>query len=83
MHRIDWAKQHILKIGNEPDCRDEISGEDVKPLREKIEPWLTAVFQSEHLALMTGPGLTSAITYMWPGANTQRCSVRDYLRKYS
>lgn len=68
MHRKDWAKQHILKIGNESDCRDEISGEDVKSLREKIEPWLTAVFQSEHLALMTGPGLTSAITYMRPGA---------------
>ena len=49
-HRIDWAKQHILKISNEPDCRDEMSGEDVKLLREKIEPWLTAVFQSEHLA---------------------------------
>ena len=30
-------------------------------LRPRIEPWLTALFQSEHLALLAGSGLTHAI----------------------
>lgn len=30
-------------------------------LRSRIEPWLTALFQSEHLSLLTGSGLTHAI----------------------
>ncbi len=32
-----------------------------KLLRERIEPWLTALFQSEHLSLLTGSGLTVGI----------------------
>lgn len=62
MDNIDWTEKHILKIGNELHCRDSISEEDVISYREKIEPWLTAVFQSEHLALLIGSGLTTAVT---------------------
>ncbi len=61
MNKIDWAKNHILKISNETECLDDISEDDIKKYRDKIEPWLTAVFQSEHLALLAGTGLTSAI----------------------
>jgi len=32
-----------------------------KELREHIEPWLTALFQSEHLSLLAGSGLTRAV----------------------
>ena len=32
-----------------------------KILRERIEPWLTALFQSEHLSLLAGAGLTIGI----------------------
>ena len=32
-----------------------------KTLRERIEPWLTALFQSEHLSLLAGSGLTTGI----------------------
>ena len=62
MNKIDWAKNHILKISNEAECLDNISEDDIKKYRDKIEPWLTAVFQSEHLALLAGTGLTSAVT---------------------
>ena len=63
MDNIDWTEKHILKIGNELHCRDSISEENVIiSYREKIEPWLTAVFQSEHLALLIGSGLTTAVT---------------------
>lgn len=30
-------------------------------LRSRIEPWLTALFQSEHLSLLAGSGLTHAV----------------------
>lgn len=30
-------------------------------LRSRIEPWLTSLFQSEHLSLLVGSGLTTAI----------------------
>ena len=32
-------------------------------LRQEIEPWLTALFQSEHLSLLAGAGLTTAFHY--------------------
>ena len=34
---------------------------DLKQLRARIEPWLTALFQSEHLRVLLGSGLTHAI----------------------
>ncbi|MFA7061326.1 MAG: SIR2 family protein [Pedobacter sp.] len=66
---IDWSKTNILKIQNEvftENCYlwlcdsandDDQTKKERKYLREKIEPWLTALFQSEHLSLLTGAGL--------------------------
>ena len=34
---------------------------NIKVLRSRIEPWLTALFQSEHLSLLAGSGLTHAV----------------------
>ena len=34
---------------------------DKAVLRSRIEPWLTALFQSEHFALLIGAGLTKAV----------------------
>lgn len=40
-----------------------VSGDSftVNDLRGRIEPWLTSLFQSEHLSLLVGSGLTTAI----------------------
>lgn len=35
-----------------------------KELRGRIEPWLTSLFQSEHLSLLAGSGLTHAVHYL-------------------
>lgn len=35
-----------------------------KELRSRIEPWLTSLFQSEHLSLLAGAGLTHAVHYL-------------------
>lgn len=39
------------------------SDEPIEPdkLRERVEPWLTSLFQSEHLSLLLGSGLTLAV----------------------
>ena len=34
----------------------------VETNRRGIEPWLSAIFQSEHLALLAGSGLTTGLT---------------------
>lgn len=40
-----------------------ISGQEfgLNDLRSRIEPWLTSLFQSEHLSLLVGSGLTHAV----------------------
>lgn len=45
------------------------AGEEFGPkeLRRQIEPWLTALFQSEHLSLLAGSGLTHAVHYLAAG----------------
>jgi hypothetical protein len=53
--------------------KDEKIG--VAKLRERIEPWLTALFQSEHFALLVGSGLSHAVHNIavgkpMPGMNT-------------
>jgi hypothetical protein len=51
-------------------------------LRPRIEPWLTALFQSEHLALLVGSGLSNAVHRiatgeLLPGMNPVRFSHFD------
>lgn len=38
-----------------------------KELRSRIEPWMTSLFQSEHLSLLAGSGLTHAMHYLAVG----------------
>ena len=44
---------------------DELFGPD--KLRPRIEPWLTALVQSEHLSLLVGSGLTHAAHWIATG----------------
>ena len=37
---------------------------DKATFRNRIEPWLTSLFQSEHLSLLCGSGITNAISYL-------------------
>ncbi|WP_036242769.1 SIR2 family protein [Methylobacter luteus] len=42
----------------------ETDGVELRKFRERVEPWLTALFQNEHLNLLVGSGLTSATCYL-------------------
>lgn len=51
---------HILRVAGETEFPID-PGSDVGTWRKRIEPWLSAVFQSEHLSLLLGNGFTTAI----------------------
>lgn len=54
--------QHIYRCGpNESHDLSADALEDTDKFRKHIEPWLTAVFQSEHLSLLLGSGFTSGV----------------------
>ena len=54
---------HFYRIGNKEIFDDQNSdkSENIEPQRKLIEPWLAAVFQSEHLALLLGNGIIEAV----------------------
>ena len=63
MAEIDWRAENILKINSDIDSfsSSDIDESKIDFLRNKIEPWLTAIFQSEHFSLLTGTGLTAVL----------------------
>jgi hypothetical protein len=50
---------HVLRIGREEETFD--ASPDPSNARKRIEPWLAAVLQSEHLAVLLGSGFTTAV----------------------
>jgi len=59
----------------------------IKELRSRVEPWLTALFQSEHLSLLAGSGLTHAVHRLATGkpaaglSEANLTSYRDEIEK--
>ena len=53
----------LLHLSSDAECSWATGDESFGPemLRPRIEPWLTALVQSEHLSLLIGSGLTHAI----------------------
>jgi len=60
---INWDCKHILKTNTKIICTDKIEELVPEQLKKEIEPWLSAIFQSEHLSLLIGAGLTSAVSF--------------------
>lgn len=61
------------KVKNADSCgwRPENDGKvDKSVFRTRIEPWLTSLFQSEHLSLLCGSGITQAISFLAGAAST-------------
>lgn len=66
---MNWNR-HCYRVGSHSDSRNDLPAESdeldkfIAASRKRIEPWLSAVFQAEHLNLMVGSGFTTAIGYM-------------------
>lgn len=59
---IDWSKAHILKTNTKFVCTSEVEDISTGELKREVEPWLSAIFQSEHLSVLIGSGLTSSVS---------------------
>jgi hypothetical protein len=65
---MDW-KRHLCRTGSHSEARDGLPTDPdaldafVSGARRNIEPWLSAVFQAEHLNLLLGSGFATAIGY--------------------
>jgi len=62
--KIDFSKANVFYISDEQldiEEADKFKSEgkiDYIKIRKTVEPWLTALFQSEHLSLLVGSGLS-------------------------
>lgn len=50
----------------------------IRKLRERIEPWLTALCQSEHLSLLIGSGVSTALNIMATGGAGATMAPADF-----
>ncbi len=53
----------------------------INDLRSRVEPWLTALFQSEHLSLLVGSGLTTSVSLIsgaGPATNMEFNGFKTY-----
>lgn len=55
-----WNGKHILKVQDDRKP-NVISDPDIAKYRTRVEPWLTALFQSDHFSLIVGSGISSAV----------------------
>src|SRR5437870_1977725 len=83
-------KPHLYSVGSNFDSFDDPPSTDQIPkLREKIEPWLAAVFQAEHLALLLGNGFTTGISSIAKVAGASMgpvkfgCALDDKVNEYA
>lgn len=54
-----WS-DHVVKVGNDIKQLDR-EPDNPEDYRREIEPWLTAVIQSENLAVLVRSGLTIGV----------------------
>lgn len=63
---MKWNR-HCYRVGSHSDSRDDLPTEAtaldgfISASRKRIEPWLSAVFQAEHLNLLLGSGFATAV----------------------
>ena len=55
-----WDGKNLYKIREKREPQKIEEEPDTERLRKEIEPWLTALSQSEHLSLLIGSGFSSA-----------------------
>jgi len=68
--------KHYLRVGA---VERELQPASIDPERERrdIEPWLSAVFQSEHISLLVGSGLATAVA-LEAGATPADMSIPSF-----
>jgi hypothetical protein len=70
----------LFELSEDSTCSWAKPGEPFGPekLRSRIEPWLTALCQSEHLSLLLGSGLSNAVHLLGTGELLSGMSEADF-----
>ncbi|MEX0772293.1 MAG: SIR2 family protein [Balneolales bacterium] len=63
----NWQGKHIIKL-RDYKTPTPLEEPDAVKLREEVEPWLTALCQSENLSLLTGAGISTAVHLLATGS---------------
>ena len=76
---IDSEQKGLFKLkeGTNTYINDDGSFSELD-LRSRVEPWLSSLFQSEHLSLLLGSGLSSAIQYEATESSDNGMSALDF-----
>lgn len=81
-------ENRCVKVRNTIDYCKEFSGdteniEVIEKLRKIIEPWLSGILQSEHLALLIGAGLTQSVCCIAdvPSSSMGTADFKEYQEK--
>ena len=61
-----WNGKHILKVQDDR-AFNIVEDPSIAKYRGRVEPWLTALFQSEHLSLLVGSGISTAVHMLATG----------------
>lgn len=67
---LDLTAKHSYRVGSHSESWPDLPTTDddldkfIATARKRIEPWLSAVFQAEHLNLLIGSGFTTAVGYI-------------------
>jgi hypothetical protein len=78
---MTWRK-HCYRVGSHSEWLDNLPAEPdqldtfISISRKRIEPWLSAVFQAEHLNLLLGSGFTTAIGCVAGNVPTSMAKVK-------
>lgn len=67
MKTVKWEHDHVVHIGGQTETPDDPAS-GASAWRKRIEPWLSAVFQAEHLSLLLGNGFTTGVAMQAGGA---------------
>lgn len=74
----DGNVQNIDSCGWLPENDGKINN---SVFRTRIEPWLTSLFQSEHLSLLCGSGITNAVSFLASGSGGTTMAAGSF-KKY-
>lgn len=78
---MNLSDKHAYRVGSHSESWSDLPTDDdgldqfIATARKRIEPWLSAVFQAEHLNLLIGSGFTTAIGYIAGAAATGMAKV--------
>ena len=77
---FEVSENDKFKLSPDTKCSwiNEGQGFTERELRPRIEPWLTSLFQSEHLSLLAGSGLTHAVHYLAAGTGAAGMGVAKF-----